>query len=196
MQMKRAAQFIFMVLITGVFISTLSCTPPSTEAPPAPPPAAPSAAPSAPVQKQGIRISVHKLEQQVHERVNKERRKRGLPTMRWDAALGSIAGKHSKDMSVKQYFGHTSPDGQGYSDRYLKSGYACGLTVNGVLRRGAENIYRYSPSAGEDPAEAIIRGWLKNNDDRKNLLSLPWDREGAGVSIGPDGVLYVTMNFC
>ena len=116
--------------------------------------------------------------------------------MRWDNALGSIAARHSKDMSVKQYFSHTSPDGHDQSYRYMKSGYACGVTVDGVLRRGAENIYRFSPGAGEDPAETIVRGWMENSDDRKNLLSSPWDRQGIGICIGPDGVLYVTMNFC
>jgi len=180
------------MLTIGAFVAALSCTPPSTEEPPAPP----TAVPAAPVRKQGPRIAVHELEKQIHERVNKERRKHGLPTMRWDDALGSIAGKHSKDMSGKHYFGHTSPDGRDYAYRYLENGYACGVTVNGVLRRGAENIYRFSPGAEEDHVEPIIRGWLENSEDRKNLLSSPWDREGIGVSIGPDGVVYVTMNFC
>jgi uncharacterized protein YkwD len=190
--MRRAAQFILPMLITGAFGAALSCTSPSTDAPPVPP----AAGPSVPKQKQAPRIAVRELERRIHDRVNKERRKHGLPTMRWDEALGRIAGKHSKDMSAKQYFGHTSPEGHGYSYRYLKSGYACGITVNGILRRGAENIYRFSPSAEEDPAETTIRGWLENKEDRKNLLSSPWDREGIGICIGPDGVLYVTMNFC
>jgi hypothetical protein len=42
----------------------------------------------------------------------------------------------------------------------------------------------------------IARGWLENDEDQKNLLSSPWDHEGIGICIGPDGVLYVTMNFC
>lgn len=192
MHMKRAAQFIFTMLSAGAFAAALSCTPASTEAPPEPSPAAPVV----PAKKEGPRIAVHELEKRIHARVNKERRKQGLPTMRWDAALGSIAGKHSKDMSQKHYFGHTSPEGHGFFQRYLKSGYACGVTVDGVLRRGAENIYRFSPGAEEDPVEVIIRRWLENKEDRKNLLSSPWDREGIGIFIGPDGVLYVTMNFC
>ncbi|MHB8845540.1 MAG: CAP domain-containing protein [Nitrospirota bacterium] len=187
--MRRAARSIFPMLTFGAIAVALSCAPPSTEA-------APAAAPVAPPKKQAPRIAVHALEKQIHERVNKERRKRGLPTMRWDDALGRIAGRHSRDMSKKQYFGHTSPDGHGYSYRYLKSGHACGVTVDGVLRRGAENICRLSPGAEEDLVEAIMRGWLENKDDKKNLLSSPWDREGTGVSIGPDGVIYVTMNFC
>lgn len=196
-QMRISVQSIFPLLIVGAFVAALSCTSATTDAPSAPSPVqAPAPARPVPAQKTLPRISVRNLEKRIHDRVNKERIKRGLPTMRWDDALGQIASKHSKDMAEKRYFGHTSPQGHGYAHRYMKSGYACGVTTNGVLRKGAENIYRLSPAAGEDPAEATIRGWLQNAEDRMNLLSLPWDREGIGISVGPDGVLYVTMNFC
>jgi uncharacterized protein YkwD len=191
--MRRVAKFILTILVVGAFIADLSCTSTTTDTPPAPPVAA---APQMPARKQYPRIAVQDLERRIHDCVNKERRKQGLPTMRWDNALGQIAGTHSRDMADKRYFSHTSPEGHDYSYRYLKSGYACGVTVNGILLKGAENIYRISPGTGEDPADAIIRGWLENKKDRSNLLSLPWDREGVGICIGPDGVLYVTMNFC
>ena len=185
--MRRAAQFIVSLLAAGAFAAALLCTSPSTNAPAAPP---------APAQKQASRIAVPELERQIHDLVNKERRKHGLPAMRRDDALGRIAIKHSRDMAEKKYFGHTSPEGHGYSYRYMKNGYACGITVDGVLRRGAENIFRLFPRAGEDPAEATIRGWMANKEDRTNILSSPWEREGIGIYIGPDNVLYITMNFC
>lgn len=190
--MRRAAQFIFAITITGAFASALSCSSPPTDTPPP----LSASAPPVPAQKQRVRIAVSALEKQLHDRINKERLKHGLPTMRWDDALRRIAARHSKDMANKQYFGHTSPDGRGYSHRYLQDGYACGVTVDGVLRRGAENIYRFSPDAGEDPAETTIKGWMADKDDRKNLLSSPWEREGIGISIGPDGIIYITLNFC
>lgn len=185
--MRRAAQFIVSMLVTGAFAAALSCTSPSTNAPAAPP---------APAQKQRPRIAVPELERQIHDLVNKERRKHGLPAMRRDEALGRIAVKHSRDMAEKKYFGHISPEGHGYAYRYMKNGYACGITVDGVLRRGAENIYRLSPRGGEGLAEATIRGWMANKEDRTNILSSPWEREGIGIYIGPDNVLYITMNFC
>jgi uncharacterized protein YkwD len=116
--------------------------------------------------------------------------------MRWDDALGRIARKHSKDVVRNNYFGHTSPDGRGYSHRYMKDGYACGITVNGVLRRGGENICRLCPGTGEDLAGVVVREWTANSEDRKNILSSPWEREGVGICIGPDGLLYITLNFC
>ncbi len=136
------------------------------------------------------------MEQELHDRINRERVKRGLPTMRWDEALGRIAGKHSKDMARNGYFGHTSPGGHDHAYRYMKAGYACGVTVGGVLRKGAENISLLFPVDGESPAEATIEGWMKNKADRKNILSPDWGRQGIGISSGPDGVIYITLNFC
>ncbi len=182
--MRRTARFILLILFAGALPAVPACTSPSTEAPPAP------------AAKQLSRIEVAGLAQRIHGRINQERRKYGLPAMRWDDALGRIAGRHSRDMADKQYFGHISPEGHGFAHRYVKNGYACGVTVNGVLRRGAENIYRIVPAAGGDPAETAVRGWLGNRDDRKNLLSAPWEREGIGICTGPDGVLYITLNFC
>ena len=131
--------------------------------------------------------------------------------MRWDDALRRIAVRHSGDMAAKKYFGHTSPEGRGPADRYLRNNYACGITVNGVLRTGAENIFRWSlaspaPASGEGPVsdgipgsevvEAVMRGWLDDRGDRKNILSPDWQREGIGISVGPDSMLYVTLNLC
>lgn len=204
--MRRAFQLICMVLITGALVAAASCT--SQPDAPVAPPAAP---PSGPVQKQHLRIVLARLEKLIHDRVNRERRRHGLPTMRWDDALGRIAGKHSLDMATRNYFGHTSPEGYGYSYRYRKNGYACGITVNGVLRSGAENIFQVSRNAlvpaleGEPSqtghtreviAESTLKGWMDNPEDRKNILSPHWEREGIGISVGPDDTIYITQNFC
>jgi hypothetical protein len=66
--MRRTTHFIFPLLIAAAFGAALSCTAPSTDAPPLPP----TAAPSVPVLKQRPRISVRELEKRIHDRVNKE----------------------------------------------------------------------------------------------------------------------------
>jgi len=156
-------------------------------------------------------MNTAKLGKLIHDRVNQERLNHGLPTMRWDDALGRIAHAHSKDMATRSYFSHTSPEGQGYSYRYLKNNYACGITTNGVKRNGAENIFQFSlnnlaPGTGgertserqawEVIAESTIRGWMASPEDRKNILSPHWQREAIGIFIGPDDTMYITGNFC
>jgi len=147
----------------------------------------------------------------IHERVNRARLKQGLPTFRWDDALDRIARAHSRDMAARNYFSHTSPEGYGYSYRYIKNNYACGITVNGVTRTGAENIFQFSlndlaSDAGgerkkerhvwETIASSTIQGWMDSSEDRKNILSPHWQREAIGIFIGPDNTMYITVNFC
>jgi len=204
--MGSEIRLMFAVLLMGTFV-VLSCDTRSTvtqDAPPLPLPAAPS--PPAQKQQQRLFLSPARLERMLHDRINRERRKQGLQTMRWDDALGRIAAMHSKDMAKKRYFSHTSPEGRRHADRYLENGYACGITVDGVLRTGAESIFHLSLVAGVDGArdeppgagiiESVMRAWMDNRPDRKNILSPDWLREGIGMSVGSDGMLYVTLNFC
>lgn len=203
--MGKTTTFQRIVLAAGILAClAVACAPeqPATRTqPPAPEP--PDAAPK-PLR---IRIAPGKLAREVHDRINRERRKRGLPTFRWDGELGRIAGKHSRDMAKRNFFSHVSPDGRGPAQRYLAEHYACGVTIDGVLRNGAEVIHRFSrDSAGAytEKGKAVLRGiagqvvggWLGTDKDGTNLLSPHWQREGVGVSLGPGGMVYITINFC
>jgi len=195
------------MLVAAALAAILSCTSQTRDAP-----IVSSSTPSSvPIRKLSFRINITRLGKLIHDRVNRERQKHGLPTFRWDDALGRIAGAHSKDMATRNYFSHTSPEGYGYSYRYMKNNYACGITVNGVTRTGAENIFQYSLNslasdtggerknerdAWEDIAASTIQGWMDNSDDRKNILSPHWQREAIGIFIGPDNTMYITDNFC
>ncbi len=189
--MTTALRNMVSLLLAAAVSSAVACSAPSSDGPAPVPPASPS-----PSVQRRTPIDLPKLEKQVHDRVNKERARRGLPTMRWDDALCRIARSHSKDMAKRNYFGHTSPDGRSYAQRYLQAGYACGVTVNGVLHRGGENISRLAPEGSEDLAAAALRAWTTKSEDRKNLFSSPWERQGIGIWMGPDGILYITLNFC
>lgn len=184
-------------VLTGL-LGLPSCTSQNVDAPAARPPAPAATA----GKKDRSRIATARLAKELHARINRERRRQGRPTYRWDAALGRIAARHSRDMAKRTYFGHTSPDGKGLTHRYLKGHYACGVTIDGVLRNGAEVIYRYSldsavaGQAGDEIIGSAIEAWTKDDEDRRNLLSPHWQREGAGVFVAPDGTVYVTINFC
>lgn len=141
------------------------------------------------------------MARELHERINRERARQGLPSFRWDAALGRIAAQHSRDMATRNYFGHRSPGGAGPAARYLKNGYACGVTVDGVLRNGAENLIKLGPdvvnaSGRKGIIGSAVGAWTGSAEERENLLSPHWDREGVGVAVAPDGTVYITVNFC
>jgi uncharacterized protein YkwD len=158
------------------------------------------------------KLDLSALEKRIHDLINKERQKHGLSTIRWDDALKRIAQKHSADMAKKNYFSHTSPEGHDFSYRYIKSGYACAITIENRIYKGAENLFQnnlytsatmvngvisyYDWNTLEEIAVSTVEGWMNSPGHRSNILTPVWLREGIGVSIAPDDKVYITENFC
>ena len=205
--MIKSIRVAYILLIITALATIVGCNSRSMDSPDSPAPAPVSGL----SQKQKLRVNTAAVEKAIHEHINQERLRHDLPTIRWDDALSRIARKHSKDMATRKYFSHTSPDGHDFSYRYQKSGYACGITVEGVIRTGAENIARIPMNSlsltdgeglqqnryvREKIATSAVREWMTSPDERKNILSPTWQREGIGISIGPDDMIIITLNFC
>ncbi len=158
-------------------------------------------------------IDVHQLENRLHELVNAERVRRGLPPLKHMEALRLIARSHSKDMAARTYFAHTSPEGRNPTDRGNLAGYKCRKDNESNYNFGlAENIHQawlyksYNTKNGrivsyvwftpEGLAQTVVTGWMKSNGHKKNILTASYDRSGAGIAIARDGKVYSTQNYC
>jgi uncharacterized protein YkwD len=134
-----------------------------------------------------------------------------LPQLEWDDALAGIGRKHSKDMSLRNYFDHVSPEGHNFSYRYQRERYQCSVRVGNTIYLGAENIALnnqyasvttvngeafYDWSSQDQIAETTVQGWMNSPGHRKNILMPHRRHEGIGVAFGPDGKIYITQNFC
>ena len=62
-------------------------------------------------------LDISKLELEIHDLTNIERQKRGLSLLVFDPEIRDICRRHSKDMSVRNYFDHINPDGREPMDR-------------------------------------------------------------------------------
>ena len=62
-------------------------------------------------------INISKLELAIHDLTNIERQKRNLSLLAFDSEIREICRRHSEDMSVRNYFEHTNPDGIEPMDR-------------------------------------------------------------------------------
>jgi uncharacterized protein YkwD len=157
------------------------------------------------------KISAASLEKQIHTLINRERKKHGLSKLEWDDALAGIGRKHSRDMEMRNYFDHSSPEGRDFSYRYQRAGYQCTVRVGNTIYTGAENIalnYRYASvttmngeafyewNSQDRIAETTVEGWMNSPGHRQNILMPHWRREGIGVVFGPDGKIAITQNFC
>ena len=156
-------------------------------------------------------INLSNLEKQIHENINRERQKHGLPLLRWNDALSRIARKHSNDMARRNYFSHRSPDGRDFLYRYRQAGYSCAVQVNERMYTGAENIFQnnlydrvvfvdgaahFDWNTSRKIAESTVHGWMNSPGHRKNILMPHWKSEGIGVAVSPDDKVYITQNFC
>jgi uncharacterized protein YkwD len=199
--------FAVILVALAVLFSFFACLPQSSEKPPV----SSRQKTALPGRGNQPKLDLSALEKRIHDLINKERQKHGLSTIRWDDALKRIAQKHSADMAKRNYFSHTSPEGRDFSYRYIKSGYACSITIENRIYKGAENLFQnnlytsvttvngisyYDWNTLEDIAESTVEGWMNSPGHRKNILTPLWLREGIGVSIAPDDKVFITENFC
>ena len=150
------------------------------------------------------------VERGIHEAVNDERTARGLNELAFDTELRDIAREHSRDMAERDYFSHTSPDGDTFADRYSDAGYTCRVDGSGnTYYTGGENIAQtwYDTAVRTDGgtdtyttetelANAIVTQWMNSPGHRENILASQWENEGIGIYMTDDGKVYATQNFC
>jgi uncharacterized protein YkwD len=146
-----------------------------------------------------------KIEQRIHKLVNIERKKHGLTALTWNKSLTELARKYSKDMGLRDYFSHETPEGLDLQARYKRDGVSCG-SGGGAENIALEHVYsrcwftgesaNYEWQTAEEIAEETVRGWMDSKGHRANILNPLWRSEGIGVFIRDNGSVYITQNFC
>lgn len=113
--------------------------------------------------------------------INRERRVRGLRTLRRNASLQRAAARHAHDMVRRNYFAHTSPSGRRVNHRVTKSGYLRGAgywTVGEVLAW-------QRPRAGTP--DEMVRAWVRSRTHLETLLLASFRDVGVGIAHGTPG---------
>ncbi len=150
------------------------------------------------------------LEKRIHDALNNERKKRGLPSLSWDEKLHRIARKYSQDMEQRNFFSHDDPDGRCFSDRYRAELFKCRIRVGNTICGGAENIsllhlnksfYKHgkisiNSDTEDEIVEEVVKGWMSSKGHRENILTSYFKRQGIGIALSREGKVYVTENFC
>lgn len=113
--------------------------------------------------------------------LNAERRRDGLAPLRMDSALQAVARAHSRDMYMRDYFSHITPEGRSAFDRLQ----AAGITF---LAAG-ENI-AFAPDVAS--AEQSL---YSSPEHRANILAPDYVRVGIGVIRAPGYEEMFTQDF-
>jgi uncharacterized protein YkwD len=137
------------------------------------------------------------LERRVHDLINAERMKAGVPALTWDERLAAIARRHSADMAARHFFNHVNPDGDDPTARGRRAGYECRKKLSPTEERIglAENLYEISGNAPVDVARQSVSGWMHSPGHRQNILEKNYRSTGIGVAISGNAV-FVTQLFC
>jgi uncharacterized protein YkwD len=121
------------------------------------------------------------LEVKMIELVNKDRAEHGLVPLKRDDELTKVARKHSKDMFVRDYFSHVTPDGKDPFDRMH-----------------ADDIHFIT--AGENIALAQTisiaqYGFMHSAGHRANILNPAFSHIGIGILDGGIFGLMISQEF-
>ncbi len=121
------------------------------------------------------------LEIKMLELVNKERIKEGLPALKPDPEMTRVARAHSKDMFVKGYFAHNTPDGKTPFDRMRTAGVK--------FNTAGENL------ALAQTLEIAHTNLMNSPGHRANILHPSFGRLGIGVLDGSFYGLMISQEF-
>lgn len=132
--------------------------------------------------------SITAEEQEFLDRINEERRSRGLPRLKLDLLLVGVAREHSREMCDREYFDHVSPTPGKRTpmQRYLRAlprrpAYAC----------VGENLF-YCSVVDVDRGH---RALMESPGHRANILYPRFRSCGVGIYKSPSGQFWVTQMF-
>jgi uncharacterized protein YkwD len=101
------------------------------------------------------------------DRMNAHRVSIGLSPLAWRSDVAAVAVAHSQDMTDRDFFSHTNPDGESPGDRLDGDGIA--------YRAWGENIaWGYSTGA------SVLGAWLASEGHRENIENSYFTQHGVG----------------
>ncbi|CCG04493.1 CAP domain-containing protein [Blastococcus saxobsidens] len=121
-----------------------------------------------------------RIARDIFDRVNDERRARGLEPVEWNGALAGVARDWSVAMAERGVLEHQ--DVRAVLGREELAGFT-GL---------GENVFTAS---GPVPAGVAHAGWMRSDGHRANVLNPGWNRLGVGVYCASDGSVWAAQEF-
>lgn len=122
--------------------------------------------------------------------VNEARSRHGLDPLQVTERLSTAAQVHAEDMLERNYYSHTSPEGEDVGDRYRERG-------GSRWKKVAENIARCNGCPSVPTAERVSEfheGWMNSPGHRRNILARELESFGFGI-IGENGRQFAVQTF-
>jgi uncharacterized protein YkwD len=123
----------------------------------------------------------------VYENSNSTRVANGAGTLIRSAGLDRIAQAQARDMALRRYFAHATPEGVMPWDRIALAGLKdYSVVIDGkVVSDISYNGVGENASKGRKSAADVIQGWMNSTGHRANLLNPIFTHVGTGVYFDP-----------
>jgi uncharacterized YkwD family protein len=127
----------------------------------------PAAQPGRTPSNTAVTGTVSQYVQQVIDLTNAQRRQNGLPALKADSQLSSVAQRKAIDMQQNHYFSHTSPTYGSPFDMMRDFGV--------TYRSAGENI-----AQGQRTPQEVVTAWMNSPGHRANILNRNYTNIGVG----------------
>jgi uncharacterized protein YkwD len=151
---------------------------------PKPTPEPGQAVPAAPIEASAPFVD---LQQQMVEAVNTERIAQGLPPYEVDDELTTIAEAYARDMVVRDFFSHVTPEGKTLRDRYVEEGLTDAVRVGENIQRNTQPVSK--------TVQTALQWFMGSRPHRNNILHPHHNRIGIGIVEGPPGWYTFVLDF-
>lgn len=128
------------------------------------------------------------LEDAVFTEINAVRSENGVSALSLNQDLADFAQAHSRDMALRGYFSHTTPDGKSFEDRINESGISYTLRGENIYMRWGDNF----DESVDDLAVTAVDAWFNSEGHKEIMLKKDFNQGGVGCYQG-DSALYVTF---
>lgn len=122
----------------------------------------------------------------IFQKVNLERKEKGLKTLKWHDKLSQIAANYSKQMATENFFSHFDGEGRSLVDRAKDHKLGKWLLIG-------ENLFM--SKGHSDIGRAALREWKLSESHRLNMLDPEWTHTGIGIYKAKNEKTYVTQVF-
>lgn len=120
-------------------------------------------------------------ESKAFQLLNADRAANGLPALKLNSSLGSLAENYAQDMINRKFFSHYNPEGQSPFDRMKQAGISYSYA--------GENL------AINSSVPAAEKAFMNSSGHRANILSPNYTEVGLGVRYDSSGSAYVVQEF-
>lgn len=110
---------------------------------------------------------------EIYSKINQQRRNAGLGELTRVPQLERLAQAHARDMALRDYFSHNTPDGLTPWDRLSAIGPP------------AYNHAGESNAKGQESSSEVVTGWMGSAGHRDVLLNPAYTHVGVGVYYDP-----------